>query len=511
MRIVTCAQMKDAERAAGQNGMSSLRLMENAGTAAARFIRETATVSGAAVTVLCGRGNNGGDGFVCARKLLEHGAKVTAVLVAGAPSSPDAAEMLERLRALSVPVLDFKQQPKHCCEVMQQCDMFVDAVFGTGFHGALPAPLPELFAAVNSLNAKIFALDMPSGANADTGEVSEGCLKADYTIAFAAPKAGQFAFPAAEYCGVVKTVNIGIPDETLHGFSDAVELLEQKQVERTLPVRPRDTSKTNYGRLLIICGSVGLSGAAALATRSALRCGAGLVTLAVPKPIYELTASKIDEALVVPYDATETGSFALSALDKLCETAEKSSAVLLGCGLSQNPETLELVRSLVARVSCPIVLDADGINAFAGHIDLLRSSKARLVLTPHNGEMARLTGQTIPFIKSNRLHAATSLATQAGLTLVLKGANTVIATGAGRAYINPTGNPGMARGGSGDVLAGMIASLLAQGISPDTAACCGAYLHGMAGDRCAAKLSQYAMLPGDMIAELPQIFRELSR
>ncbi|MDR3552148.1 MAG: NAD(P)H-hydrate dehydratase [Clostridia bacterium] len=511
MKIITCEQMKLAESAAVEYGISTMRLMENAGAAAARFIRDTVAVSGAEITVLCGRGNNGGDGFVAARKLMENGARVSVVLACGVPASPEATEMLERLRDLDLSIVDYTAEPQQCLKLIASSDHIVDAVFGTGFHGVIEGPLEALFEAVRAGSAKIFAIDMPSGANADTGEVTANCIRADYTITFAAPKAGQFTFPAAEFCGYIKTMDIGIPEAAIEGFKNPVEMLEQKMIKSALPVRLRDSSKANYGRLLCLCGSLGFSGAAYLSASGALRCGAGLVSLAVPEPIYTLTASRLAEAIVFPAEATETGSFAYANLEKILGVAEKSTALLIGCGLSQNEETLRLVRELVAAVSIPVVLDADGINAFAGHIDLLRESKAPLLLTPHMGEMARLIGQTSAYVKNNRLSTATNLAGETGATVVLKGAYTIIATPRGGAFINPTGNPGMAKGGSGDILAGMAASLCAQGISTDAAACCAAYLHGLAGDRCAERLSQTAMLPSDMLLELPTIFRDLSR
>ena len=247
----------------------------------------------------------------------------------------------------------------------------------------------------------------------------------------------------------------------------------------------------------------------------ALRCGAGLIMLGVPQPIYLPIASKLNECMVYPFDATAGGAIAYDCLDRILGMAKSATAVLIGCGLSRDDETQRLVRDIVANAdsypNIPIILDADGINAFEGHIDLLRTSKAELILTPHPGEMARLCGKTIAQIQERRLDTARDFAREIGVTLVLKGANTVVAAKDGRAFINPTGNPGMAKGGSGDILAGMIAAFVAQGISPEKSSCCGVYIHGSAGDRAAKKLSQYGMIPTDMLMEVPQIFREMSR
>lgn len=512
MRIVTCEQMKQAENAAAQSGISPLRLMENAGSAAARFIRETVDVTKARFTVVCGRGNNGGDGFVTARKLMENGAEVSTVLAAGAPSTPDASEMLERLRGLYVKVLDYTAQPDECAALIKGSPYLIDAVFGTGYHVGPMEGYTALFKAINNSNAKIFALDMPSGADADTGAVSPSCIRADYTVSFAAPKTGQFTFPAAEYCGSVHAVNIGIPEYAFAvSDSHAVELLETHMAADALPRRERDSNKGDYGKVVAVVGSVGMSGAAYLSAQAAMRCGAGLVTAYVPEPIYVPLASKFSEVMVYPLKATDAGTLSEENLPRLLDAAETAGCLLLGCGLSRNEGTAALVGDLLRNVNCPVVLDADGINALEGHIDLLRESNAEIVITPHPGEMARLTGATVESVQHARLSVAQNAAEDCNVTVVLKGVNSVIATPDGKAYINPTGNPGMARGGCGDVLAGMIAGLIAQGIGVSQAACCGVYMHGMAGDRCAQTFSQYGMTPSDLLQEIPQIFREILR
>jgi NAD(P)H-hydrate epimerase len=254
-----------------------------------------------------------------------------------------------------------------------------------------------------------------------------------------------------------------------------------------------------------------MPGAAYMSAQAAARCGAGLVTLGAPSSIYQPLASKLNEVMITPLDETPGGSLSLKNLDRLIKMTEKTSAVLIGCGLTRNIETERLVCELIQHLTCTVVLDADGINAISRHINLLRASKASLILTPHPGEMATLTGQKTADIQADRIKAAKAFAVEAGVTLVLKGADTVISSPEGRVYINPTGNPGMARGGSGDILAGMTAGLAAQGIEPTAAACSAAYIHGLAGDRCAEKLSQYGMLPTDMLEEVPQIFRDMSR
>jgi hydroxyethylthiazole kinase-like uncharacterized protein yjeF len=513
VKIVTSSQIKVAEKYAADNGISYLRLMENAGTAAARFIRDTVKVQNMSFIVICGRGNNGGDGFVAARKLSEQGANVKVILACGQPKTIDATEMFDRIKDLLLKIYDFNVYPQECISVIQECNYIVDAIFGTGFKGDAQGNLTTLIETINNNknNKKIFSLDMPSGANADTGEIGDVCVKADFTITFAAPKIGQFASPAVEYCGILKTVYIGIPDYAFMLFNATSQLLDIKMIESMIPIRKLNSNKGDYGRVLCLCGSLGMSGAAFLACSGALRCGAGLVTAMVPKQIYNVVAVKLDEAMVFPVEGTEAGSFAYSNLEQILEFSKKSSVLLLGCGNSQNEETVQLMRELIKNATCPIVLDADGINAFAEHIDLLRESKADIIITPHPGEMARLTGKSVKEVQNNRLKVAAEFAAENYVYVVLKGANTVIATPDGKSFINSTGNPGMAKGGSGDILAGMIAAFVAQGFKLEDAACCGVFIHGFAGDKCAAKYSQYAMQPTDMLMEVPQIFSEISR
>ena len=509
MQIIRCAQMKQVEQAAMAEGITSLRLMENAGSAAARVIRRAVDPGKLACTVLCGSGNNGGDGFVVARRLLEAGAEVAVILACGGPKTPEATEMCDRLSGLNIPQIDFARESARCLMRVDRSRIVVDAVFGTGFHGRVEGPLAALFERVNRCGAAVFALDMPSGANADTGEVEGACIRAAQTITFGACKTGQLESPAVDYCGRIAAVDIGIPAEAFTG--GVGELLTEADIRDKLPLRRRSANKGSFGRVACVCGSRAMSGAAYMAAMGALRCGAGIVTLGVPRGIQPILAGKLTEAMVTPLAETPAGSLSMSAWAPLAELTGRATAVALGCGLTQTPETARLVRDLVGAARCPTVLDADGINAVAGHMNVLRETSAPLILTPHPGEMARLTGKSIPEIQRERIRTAADFAAEYGVVLVLKGAGTVIASPEGKICVNPTGNPGMARGGSGDILAGMIAGFAAQGIAPFDAACCGVYIHGAAGDRCAECLSEYGMLPTDMLLEIPQIFRGMSR
>lgn len=508
MKIISIAQMKAAEQYAIDHGISALQLMENAGTAAAEKIMKAMPQKGTC-TVICGAGNNGGDGFVVARRLHEAGYAVAVVLAAGEPRTAEATTMYQRLAGTRVQLCRYVENAVQCEPLFRHSAVLVDAVFGTGFHGEVEAEIAGLFDAMHASGQPIFALDMPSGANADSGFAAAHAIRATATITFAAAKAGQLKFPANRHCGKLWMVEIGIPQEGLP--HNATELLDRAFLERVLPVRDPESNKGSYGRLLCLCGSKRYPGAAYMSGTAAARCGAGLVTVGAPEVLWDILASRFSEVMILPLPQTDAGGLSLAALEEILQFAERCSCVLIGCGISPEEETASLVRELLPRLHGTVVLDADGINACAGHIDVLRASQSDLVLTPHPGEMSRLCGKTVAEVQENREDCALSFARETGVTLVLKGAGTLIATPDGRLFQNNTGNPGLAKGGSGDVLAGMIAGLAAQGIEPALAACAAVHIHGLAADRCAEVSSQYAMLPTDLFQEIPQIFRALSR
>ena len=508
MNIISCAQMKAAEQYAIAHGVPALQLMKNAGYAAAEWLVRQVRVRGAQALVLCGAGNNGGDGYVIARLLCESGAAVSVAPLCGAPRTPDAQHMAERLRAL--PGIRWADAAAlQNGQTLRGYDFIVDAVFGTGFHGELDADTAALFAGINDSGVPVFAVDMPSGANADTGLAAAQTLRARATVTFGAAKKGQLLSPARAYCGTLEAVPIGIAPEAFP--AGVPQLPDTAFLRETLPVRATESNKGTFGRLLCVVGRLRYPGAAFMAGMAAARCGAGLVTVGTAASARPLLAARLAEVMTLPLPETADGSLSLAALEPILRFARQCSAVLIGCGLTQDGETQALVRALLARLRGCVILDADGINACAGHIDVLRFSKADLVLTPHPGEMARLCGQSIAQIQAARGKTAADFARDTGVTLVLKGAGTLTAAPDGRMWHNSTGNPGLARGGSGDILAGMVAGLAAQHIAPANAAAAAVYLHGLAADRAAARRGQYGMLPTDLLEEIPQIFCELSR
>ena len=472
------------------------------------------------IAVFCGPGNNGGDGVACARLLMERGGcQVRAFFVGDrAKMTPDETAMEDRLTAAGGRLEDFSvdmtdrstleatmdYEQQKILAWLSTCDVMVDALFGIGLTRPVTGPFLTAIQLMNGRSCPVVACDVPSGVNADTGEVLGEAVQAKVTVTFTRGKPGLYSGPGAGRAGEVRIVDIGIPHDLEYQMFRALPRLEvMHQPDSQLPLRPRNAHKGDFGKLFILAGSEGYTGAPVLAARAALRTGAGLVYLGVPRDIYPIVAVKCDEAM--PFPLPEDYSAVL-------ERARGCDAALIGPGLGRSPRVKQLVLSLLTDLDLPVVLDADGINALAGHIDVLDRRQAPTVLTPHEGEFSRLTGCALPV--KDRLSAARDFSRDHGCVLVLKGQGTVTAAPDGSAWINASGNPGMAKGGSGDVLAGMIAGLLGQkhlGGEPDSVAKLtvqAVQLHGMAGDLCARKFGEYAMLPTDLIEALPEVLRD---
>jgi hydroxyethylthiazole kinase-like uncharacterized protein yjeF len=511
MLVLNTAQMKAVERSAVQQGMDELRLMENAGSAAARVIRSFYDIHGKSVVLLCGKGNNGGDGFVIARKLLDEGANITIILTCGQPTTESSAEMFSRLKNTDIEIINLESEPYIAANSVSNSEIIIDSVYGIGFRGKLPDYLRSLFRLANSSTAPVIAIDVPSGVNADSGESDDDALKADLTITFTANKTGLATPSGLAYCGNLQVVSIGIDENLLLPYSNNTTEINFDMVKRYFGKRKKDTNKGDYGRLLSFCGSKGMVGAAMLAAKAALRCGTGIVVSALPASLYPVAAASMFEPVFCLLDQAEDGDFAITSRTVLREQSRKSDAVLIGCGLGQSSGAELLVLDCLEYTECPIVLDADGINIISKHINKLKTVRTPIILTPHPGEMSRLTKLSISEIQSNRTEIARKFAEETGAVVVLKGDQTVIAAPGKSVLINTSGNPGMATGGSGDVLAGMIAAFVAQGFDPYVAAFCGVHLHGLAGDRAALRLSQHFMLPSDIIDELSGLFLILEK
>ena len=511
MRIVTGNEMKQIEQCSLDFGLSFHRLMENAGGASAAFIKRTFKIAQRNCMVFCAKGNNGGDGLVVARKLAESDASVVVVLLDGKPVSLEALAMYEQLDGMGVPIYDFENVRESLAGWLGQTDLVVDAICGTGFKGELREAHKQACAVINDCTAVIVALDLPTGVECDSGNVAQGALRADYTLVFDSMKPCHILPGSLPLCGVVEVLDIGIPDEARALVQLSFGALSARQVFELIPPRPADSHKGTFGRVLNIAGSVRYRGAAVLSTLAALRCGAGIVTLAATETVCASAAGQVPEATFLPLPANDAGSIDAGAGGILRGGLEGATAVAFGCGMESSEHTLRLLEFVLRNAACPVVVDADGINVLAQNIHLLEGISVPIILTPHPGEMARLSGTSVAQVQENRIGTALSFAREHGAYLLLKGQKTLIACPDGKLLRNDTGNPGLAKGGSGDVLTGMIAALLANGLEPKDAAACGAFLHGMAGDRTALRRSQTAMLPGEILEDLAGIFVEYGR
>lgn len=504
MRVVTSEQMKAVEAAALNFDLTEHRLMENAGSAAAAFIRRTFNVDGLNCMIFCGRGNNGGDGFVVARKLFEHDANVLIVMVGGMPRSEQAASMYNSAELMGIPIASYEQNRERIFEIMGEADIIVDAIYGTGFHDSLNLPVRDLCAAINAAIAAIVSLDVPSGVNADTGAADPDAIRADFCIAFDSYKPLHIHSNAASFCGIIELVDIGIPPEAHEGIVSVYRDLDTPSVFALLPERNPMAHKGDHGKVLAICGSARYRGAAALAAMGALRCGAGLVTLAACETVCQAVAAHLLEPVYLPLAEN-------CPPETLTPAIHDATAILFGCGLGTDGNIIPLLTHVLQEAQAPVIIDADGINALSRNIHILQEAKPPVILTPHPGEMARLTALPVAEIQGDRIGTAHRFAREFGVIVVLKGHETVIATPDGEAMINHTGNAGLAKGGSGDILAGMIAAFAAQGLALKDAAACAVHLHGLAADRTAQRRSQYGMLPSELLDDLTAIFAEGER
>ena len=502
---VTNEQMKKAEENADRNGVPYLQLMKNAGQACFnRIVKLLDGVKDKNIVVLAGRGNNGGDGIVITDLLLEAGANAVLIFVQDLPKS-ECARLCYSIYETGLNTSMYVHEKENVKRVLENSSCIIDCVFGTGFHGELEESLAELFAFINNTCGGVkISIDVPSGCNSDTGEIAVNAFKPDFTITLAAVKKGLYSHPCFEHCGMLLLADIGIPNSC---FERCEAVLTDEIIREFLPERKTVSHKGSYGKLLNISGSGRYTGAALLSTNAALRMGVGLCTLATPARVVNAIAAAVPETTYFPLDYDYDGFINEQAVAEIKGflPQNKPTAILIGCGLGNSRFTLEATEFAVKSGDCPVIIDADGLNSICGHINVLKENKKGVIVTPHPAEFSRLMGKPVPEIQKDRIGAAKAFAAESGAITVLKGVNTVIAAPTGEAFVNTTGNPGLAKGGSGDVLAGIIASLAAQGVEPFYAAVLGAYLHGLAADRLAAKKSLYGILPRDIVEVLPEI------
>ncbi|MFH1569011.1 MAG: NAD(P)H-hydrate dehydratase [Gemmatimonadota bacterium] len=508
-KLVTGAQMSQIDRCAIEEfGVPGAELMERAGGCVVETIRDhCGGLEGLAVGVVCGKGNNGGDGYVVARLLHASGVPVRVLAVTPLDqASGDAAHHLGRLRAAGVEpeVLS----PERGAAALAGCDLVVDAILGTGLRGGASGSAAAAIEQVNRAGRPVVAVDVPSGVEADSGLVHGPAVRAQFTVTFGLPKVGHLFYPGRSYCGSLHLVDIGLPARALEMCPCRDHLITVEAVAEVIPRRAPEAHKGSCGSALVLAGSVGLTGAAALTAEAALVSGAGRVTLGVPESLNDILEVKLTEVMTRPLpEVRRPRCLSLRSLGEVRRLLREADSLALGPGLGRHRETGELVRRLTAEVELPCVIDADGLHALAGWPGLAGGAHPNLVLTPHAGEFARLSGLEVETILAARVERARQFAQGAGLTLLLKGAPTVVAAADGRIFVNPTGNAGMATAGSGDVLTGLVAGLLAQGLEPLEAACAGAYIHGSAGDRARERLGEWGMKAGDIGAEIPAAMR----
>lgn len=508
IKIVTGAQMQDLDRRTiGEARIPATVLMERAGSGLVACLEQTlGSTRGKRVTILCGKGNNGGDGFVAARLLHRRRANVRVLTMTPVSelSREAATKYRQFVRAAGKSAVQSYTSQSRALSLLRESDIVVDALLGTGLSSEVTGRYGEAIDCINEAGRPVVAVDLPSGLHADTGALLGRAVRASLTVTFGLPKLGLYQNHGIDHAGLVSLVDIGIPPAYIEAVASRTTLMTPAFVRHALPARRPSSHKGTFGHAGIIAGSVGKTGAAAMAAKAALRIGAGLVTVAVPSSVNDVLEAKLLEAMTVPMPDTKARTFARSAFDRLTAFIASRTAIAIGPGLSTHPETVELVQALTKQLNRPSVLDADALNALAGRASVLTSCKTPPILTPHPGEMARLEADaTTQSINADRIGTAVRFARERGVFVVLKGARTVVARPDGAAAICPTGNPGMATAGTGDVLTGMIVGLLAQGLAPWEAACAGAYLHGCAGDLASAEKGPAGLIAGDLIEQIP--------
>lgn len=513
MKVVTAEQMQELDRKAIETyRIPGILLMENAGREATEAILASfPDIDKKRVAIIAGKGNNGGDGFVIARHLMNRKMAVKVILLTDPKSLRGDAEtnhyIFHRMKGEIISAPSAKDYQKIKRDV-EKADLLVDAIFGTGLDAEVRGYYREVIDHLNSLNKPIIAVDIPSGLNANTGKPLGTAIRASLTVTFGLPKLGLLLSPGTDYVGTLKIVDIGIPKNLVEEEKIQTHLLEGEEVRQFLSIpRRSDTHKGDYGHLLVIAGSVGKTGAAAMVCEAALRMGAGLVTLAIPKSLNPIMEMKLTEVMTEPLPETPKQTLSLRAFNSILRLCENKKAVVIGPGLGTFKETQSLILKLIKSIDLPIILDADGLNALATQPKLLPTSNRSIVLTPHPGEMARLIHSTVKEVQENRIGVCKHFSQSTHAYLILKGYRTLIVTPKGEVFINPTGNSGMATGGTGDVLSGMIGGLICQGFDLLSCLQASVYLHGLAGDRVARELGEKSLVATDLIRKIPDLLQ----
>lgn len=512
MKLAVNSEIKELDRMVNEvYGLPSIVLMENAGRSVAE---ETLSMSDSieSVIIIAGIGRKGGEGLVAARHLIQAGKKVRIFIVGNIKQiTGDAFKNYQILMNLKVKidVINDMQSTVRLEKILSSFDVVIDALIGTGLEQDLTGLYLTVVNSINATHTKVLSIDIPTGIRGDDGKVMGEAVNANKTVVLGVPKCGNYLFPGNDYNGELVVREIGMTDDMVESAKIRCELIDMDLIKNLIPRRERYSHKSTYGKVSVVAGSVGLTGAAILTCRAALRSGIGMLKLFVPESLNFIITNSVPEAITVPLSEARKGIIGLNHIDRIIEESEGSNVVAIGPGCGNTSEVAETVRRIIQNMDKPVVIDADGINALARNVNILKDKKASVVLTPHLGEMSRLTGLSTDEIRDDLIQKAITYAKEWDVVLVLKDTRTVVADPEGRAYVNINGNSGMATAGSGDVLTGIITGFIAQGLTTLDASLLGVFVHGMSGDYAAEKTGEHGLLAGDIVKGLAHTMKEL--
>lgn len=512
MKVVLNDEMRLIDRTSIEKyGIPGVVLMENAGISVVNEIVDNFNFD-SKFTIVCGRGNNGGDGFVVARHLHDKGYGVNVFILGDKEViKGDALINYKIITNLGISIKEIKNEDDlvKLKESIISHSIVIDGLFGTGLSKEVQGIPEKVINIINKYSKYTISIDIPSGIGGNDGKVFGTPIKANKTITFCLPKCGNLVYPGAEYNGKLVIRDIGIPNEVIKNVELKHNLIDIEIVRKGLPSRKKDTHKGTYGKANVIAGSAGMTGAAILTCKSALRTGTGLLRLYVGESINHIVKTGVPEAITVPLQEMRKGVIGIHHIEKIINDAKEANVLTIGPGCGSTSELAEIIKQVLAKVEIPIIIDADGLNVLSRDKEWFLEKKSKIVITPHIGEMARLTNIPIEEIRHDLIKVAKDFATKWGVVVVLKGASTIVASPEGEIYINVKGNPGMATAGSGDVLTGIITGLIAQGLEPLKAAITAVYLHGLTGDKVAYDKGEYGLLAGDLVESLPYTIKDI--
>ncbi len=509
MKVLTVENTRKLEDVVVQSGISYLQLMENAGSSCARIIRKTfENTNKRNVLIVCGKGKNGGDGFVIARKLQENNYNVTVMMAMGLPVDAESSEMLSRIRAIGINIVYYNDNGT-TDKYFDNAQIIVDCVFGVGFKGTPDALITSVFSKINNSSATVVSIDLPSGLEGDNGNTTDNSVSADMTLAVLVLKPVHVLKPSMEKCGQIVVAPIGATDKCFEQVNTTLFTVSDSEIKSFFNKRESDSHKGTFGTVLVIGGSYEMPNAVYFASQGAVNSGAGLVKVAFPSVAYNAIAPKTYEQTLIPLESNKMGRISQNAVKRLTKELAKCSCVVIGCGMGNDEDAKAVTEFVIKNSNVPIILDADGINCLKNNIDIINTAKSTVILTPHPKEMSRIANVEVDEIQANRGAVVKAFTKAHKSILVLKGASTLVGSSDyDDMYVNSTGNAGMATGGSGDVLAGIIASFVAQGLDPFRSAIAGVNIHGAVGDRVTEKYSMMGNTPTLMLQEIPTILNK---